>query len=73
VVGMPEGLSVGRRISGVDKAPRINWWIILKWILRNMVEYGLPSSGSGQGLVAGSGRQGNKPSGCIKAGDFLTR
>jgi hypothetical protein len=33
--------------------------------------YELDSSGLGQGLVAGSWKHGNEPSGCIKHGSFL--
>jgi hypothetical protein len=33
--------------------------------------FGLDSSGSGQGLVAGSCEHGNEPSGSIKGGEFL--
>jgi hypothetical protein len=37
----------------------------------SLERYGLDSSGSGQGLVAGSCKHGNEPSWCIKSREFL--
>ena len=51
--------------------PGINWKIILRWILKSYVGYGLDRGGSDKGQVAGTCECGNEYSGYIKCQEFL--
>jgi hypothetical protein len=72
-------LSFQNKKSGLEsegKKPlgrhRLRWGIISKLILKKQDKgYGVDSSGSGQGIVAGSCDHGNEPSGFIKCYKFL--
>jgi hypothetical protein len=52
--------------------PGVNGRVISKWIFEKYDgDHGLDRSGSEQGQVAGCFKRRNKPSGCIKCGEFL--
>jgi hypothetical protein len=61
----------GLRESDHLEDPGVDRWI-LKWVFKNWGGgYGLDSSGSGEGHVAGPCEYGIEPSGSIKCEEFL--